>query len=256
MNSAARLLKGSRSDGVNHGKIGVKAACNIMSNSVAKIHPAGEPREQRFSLYAIDGGRKYLNRAERARVLAVMASLDEDKALFALTLAWTGARVSEVLALTPSSFQVESGVVAFSTLKRRRFCVREVPVPPSLIRALDDHFGLSAPQHYGVRQNHEEAKHNPGAARRRLWPWHRTTAWRLIKNVMGRAGVVGRPSCPRGLRHSFGVGTLQASVPLNLVQRWLGHARMSTTAIYADVSGPEERSFAERFWEPGKLELE
>ncbi|MCP1839127.1 site-specific recombinase XerD [Bradyrhizobium sp. USDA 4524] len=44
--------------------------------------------------------------------------------------------------------------------------------------------------------------------------------------------IVGRAACPRGLRHSFGVGTLQAGVPLNRVQSWLGHSRMSTTAIY------------------------
>jgi integrase len=47
-----------------------------------------------------------------------MAKLDPDKALFALTLAWTGARVSEVLALTPAAFQIEDGLVAFRTLKR------------------------------------------------------------------------------------------------------------------------------------------
>jgi integrase/recombinase XerD len=59
---------------------------------------------------------------------------------------------------------------------------------------------------------------------------------------------MGRPACPRRLRHGFGVGTLQAGVPLNLLQRWLGHARISTSAIYADASGPEEQAFAARFW--------
>jgi site-specific recombinase XerC len=46
------------------------------------------------------------------------------------------------------------------------------------------------------------------------------------------------------------VATLQASVPLNLVQRWMGHARLSSTAIYTSVSGDEEVAFAERFWAP------
>jgi site-specific recombinase XerD len=41
---------------------------------------------------------------------------------------------------------------------------------------------------------------------------------------------------------------LQAGVPLNLAQRWLGHARISTTAIYAAACGPEERALAVRFW--------
>jgi site-specific recombinase XerD len=48
--------------------------------------------------------------------------------------------------------------------------------------------------------------------------------------------------------HAFGVGALRAHVPLNLLQRWLGHARISTTAIYAAASGPEEFAIAQRFW--------
>jgi site-specific recombinase XerD len=85
-------------------------------------------------------------------------------------------------------------------------------------------------------------------AGRRLWPWHRVTAWRIIKQVMYRSSIVGRQACPRGLRHAFGVGSLQSGVPLNLAQRWLGHARISTTAIYAAASGPEEMFFIRRFW--------
>ena len=37
-------------------------------------------------------------------------------------------------------------------------------------------------------------------------------------------------------------------VPLNLVQRWLGHASMATTAIYLDALGEEEREIAARMW--------
>jgi integrase len=136
-----------------------KITCNIMSNTVAPSpeERAAVPRNadlQPLSLYAPDGARKYLNRDERQRVLAAIELLEPRQALFALTLAWTGARVSEVLALTPSSFQVARGVV----------------------------------------------------------------------------------------------GTLQSGVPLNLLQRWLGHARITTTAIYAAACGPEEIQFAERFW--------
>ncbi len=191
------------------------------------------------SLYATDGGRKYLNAAERRRAIAAIKELPGRKALFALVLVWSGARVSEVLALTPASFQVESGIVAIRTLKRRRFVVREVPLPPRLMRALDLEFDLTT------------AQQEPDLVLVRLWPWHRTTAWRLIKKVMTKARLSGRAACPRGLRHAFGVGTLQSGVPLNLVQRWLGHARMTTTAIYAGAIGPEERELARRFWEHG-----
>jgi integrase len=130
----------------------------------------------------------------------------------------------------------QRGVVAIVTLKRRRHVVREIPLPRKLVAAIELHFGICA------------AQTDAASCERRLWGWHRTTAWRLIKEVLGQGGVAGRRASPRGFRHGFGVCALQASVPLNLVQRWLGHARMSTTAIYADASGPEEQSFAKRFW--------
>lgn len=114
--------------------------------------------------------------------------------------------------------------------------MREVPIPPQLMAALDRHYQLESTQ----RDSH--------AATKRLWRWRRETAWRLMKDAMRQAGVVGRQACPRSLRHAFGVGTLRAGVPINLVQRWLGHARISTTAIYASASGPEELDFAARFW--------
>jgi integrase/recombinase XerD len=227
-----------------------KAACNSMSNSVAagsdgksampmhaRAQEFGSPRrgEAEAGLYAADGARKYLNQAERQSALAAMAALPADQALFALTLAWTGARVSEVLALTPSSFQVEAGLVAIRTLKRRRHHVREVPLPPHLMAALDRHFHLSI------------VRRDPRRVDRRLWPWHRATAWRLIKRVMNRIGVHGRRACPRGLRHAFGVATL-GIVPLNVRQKWLGHARPETTDIYSAVCGPEEIAFARQLW--------
>jgi integrase/recombinase XerD len=217
-----------------------KITCNIMSNTVAaNWDPAAMQRHdaQPLSLYAPDGGRKYLNRNERGRALAAMGRLEPAEALFALTLAWTGGRVSEVLALAATSFQIDLAVVSLRTLKRRKLAMREVPIPPKLMDALNDHF------HLGVRQ------HDPDDARARLWPWHRVTAWRLIKRVMSKTGVRGLRASPRGLRHGFGVGSLQSGVPLTLVKRWLGHARISTTEIYLDVCGPEEIALAERYWQ-------
>lgn len=191
-------------------------------------------RGQESQLYA-GAERKYLNRDERQRVLAAMEMLEPEQSLFALVLAWTGARVSEVLALTASSFQLESSIVTIVTLKRRKHVVREVPIPPDLSARLEVAFSLRRLQQ--------------GAdAMRRLWPWCRVTAWRLIKKVMEIARVFGRRACPRGLRHAFGIGTLQSGVPLTLIQRWMGHARLSTTAIYAAVCGPEELGFAKRYW--------
>lgn len=34
----------------------------------------------------------------------------------------------------------------------------------------------------------------------------------------------------------------------HMLQRWLGHAQLSTTAIYADAVGKEEQDIAARMW--------
>ena len=68
--------------------------------------------QDHLSLYTPRGERKYVNRAERERVLGVMEKMKRERSLFGLLLAWTGARVSEVLAVRASSFQIERNVVA------------------------------------------------------------------------------------------------------------------------------------------------
>jgi integrase/recombinase XerD len=188
------------------------------------------------SLYNARGERKYLSRTERARALEAAARLPADRTLFCLTLAWTGARLSEVLALRPIDFQLADCAISFRTLKRRRLHVRQVPVPPPFMQPLERHFRL------------RDRQADPDLREARLWPFHRVTAWRVVKCVMMRAEVHGSAACPKAFRHGFGTGTIQAGVPITLLQRWLGHARLSTTAIYTDVAGPEEHELAERFW--------
>lgn len=60
----------------------------------------------------------------------------------------------------------------FATLKKRQDGIyRAVPVPPSLLEALD--------LVHGIR----EAQHRRGAAVR-LWPWSRMTGWRAVHAIM------------------------------------------------------------------------
>jgi len=50
------------------------------------------------------------------------------------------------------------------------------------------------------------------------------------------------------LRYGFGVAAVTAGIPLHLVQKWLGHAQLSTTAIYADAVGAEEKGTVSHMW--------
>jgi integrase/recombinase XerD len=189
------------------------------------------------SLFGPSGNRKYLNAVERHRFVAAAWLMSANIRLFCLMLRWTGARISEVLAITPSAIDLDAGAVSIVTLKRRKKgIVRQVPLPRDLLRDLNRVF------HLRRRQRDSDS------AYRRIWRWSRTTAWRRVKAVMLRAAIFGLPASPKGLRHGFGVHAVQSGVPLPLLQRWMGHASMKTTAIYLEVIGPEEREFAERMW--------
>jgi integrase/recombinase XerD len=190
-----------------------------------------------MSLYGSSGGRKYLNATERRRFIEFAQRASPAVRLFCLMLRWSGGRISEVLALTPAAIDVESGVANIQTLKRRKSgIVRQVPLPLDVLGELNRVFKL------------RQLQRDPELASKRIWRWSRTTAWRYVKKIMAAAGISGAAAMPKGLRHGFGVNAFEASVPPHLVQRWLGHASLRTTAIYGDVIGPEERAFAARMW--------
>jgi site-specific recombinase XerD len=54
---------------------------------------------------------------------------------------------------------------------------------------------------------------------------------------------------PKGLRHAFAIACLDKGLPLNMVQKWLGHSSIETTAIYANAVGKEERKLAAKLWQ-------
>jgi integrase len=197
--------------------------------------------QDNFSLYGPAGDRKYINRHERRRALVAMARLERERWLFAVLMTVCGARVSEVLDVRPLSFQVEECIVALRTLKRRGFHMREVPIPRQFMMALDRHFRIG------------ELQADPVRGAERLWSFSRITAWRFIKSVLLDAGAVGRAATTRGLRHGFGIATVQAGVPVHIVQRWMGHARVTSTMHYMAALGPEDRAFARRYWQYSEL---
>jgi len=177
------------------------------------------------------GNRKYLNRHERkAFRRAIAMEKDLSRKAFLFCLFHTGCRISEGLNLLAGRIDLMNDAVTFETIKRRkRGCFRAVPVPDELTSILR----MLLP---GKRPNE------------RLWKFSRPTAYRLVKTKMKQARISGGMACPKGLRHGHGVACVAEKIPLTLIQKWLGHARIETTAIYLDVLGEEERDLAARLW--------
>jgi integrase len=188
---------------------------------------AGFHRAENWQVRDETGRRKYLSGNERARFLSEADRLAPSRRAFCHVLAYAGCRVSEALALTIHHLDPELGTLTFRTLKRRRRCFRTVPVPQPLLAMLAA---------------------LPVAEGGRFWTMHRATAWRLVKAVMARSAIAGPMASPKGLRHGFGIHAAGRNIPTNLIQRWMGHASSTTTAIYLDAVGTEERRMASRMW--------
>jgi len=177
------------------------------------------------------GNRKYLNSAERRAFLrAIQTEDDESRRAFLLTLFHTGCRISEALNVVTARVDPTNGTITFETLKRRRHgCFRAIPVPDELTKEL-----------HSLAEGKQPNE--------RIWKFSRPTAYRTVKAIMRAARIVGAMACPKGLRHGHGVACVAVKIPLTTIQKWLGHARIETTAVYLDVLGQEERALARRLW--------
>jgi len=187
------------------------------------------PYNHSASLYDNYGQRKYLNTNERASFYKrVIALEDNRKITFLLTLYWAGLRISEALNLRGRNVDFDDHLLVVRCLKKRdKVLFRRVPIPPQLIKLLKS-YDLSSEQ--------------------RIFTWSRRTASRYVKDIMHESGITGPMACSKGLRHSFAVHCVTNNIPLSLLSRWLGHSHISTTTIYLDIIGIEEKQLAQRLW--------
>ena len=186
-----------------------------------------------------DRGRKYLTVDERQRFIRAAAHVRKPvDQTFVLTIAHTGARVSEVLALRALDVDLDAGAVRIRTLKRRVEHWREVPLPPAHARDLE--------------MVHYLREASPRRIGEPLWKFSRATAHRKVVAVMRMARIEGPQACPKGLRHGFGIAAVTAGVPLPTIAAVLGHANIATTAIYTTAVGVEARAFLAKMWSSSK----
>lgn len=143
----------------------------------------------------------------------------------------TGARISEALAVTPADLDVDGRVVTLATLKRRTDRARRVVpiVNPYLSETL------------ATVVRHRTAPNDP------IWPIGRQWAWTQISAALKAAGCDRQRCRPHALRHGHAVHAVLHNVPLNLIQRQLGHASIVTTAIYLRVTAQDVREAYSRF---------
>jgi site-specific recombinase XerD len=149
-----------------------------------------------------------------------------------LDLMWTtGARISEVLALTPGSF-LEDGYdfgVILKTLKQRPGRPRKAALQRSPKRYV--------PIADLLLQDRIQSYLYAGRFRKgeRIFPMARQTVNRHIAALVERVGGAPFSISAHTFRHSFAIHLLLHGRPLKYVSQLLGHKSMDSTEIYTNV---------------------
>lgn len=187
----------------------------------------------KLTLYDVQGRRKYLTEVEGLRVLETARTKPAELYALIALLTYTGCRISEALQLRGYHLDEASNQVQLRRLKRRGNDIlwRSVPIPAEIMDLL---YALSK---------------NAGISDGRLFPFNRQTAWRYVKHLMQEAGISSGPHCCcKGFRHRFGVVAVTHQVSETLLQKWMGHSKRESTAVYLNVVGEEEIMIAQKMW--------
>lgn len=141
------------------------------------------------------------------------------RGLLLKTLMLTGCRVSEFVGLDVDDFSYDDKTITVRMGKGRKD--RVVPILPALADELAGHRG---PRSHGPLFLTREG-------RRFSVRW----VEQVVHDLAAAAGLTKRVY-PHLMRHTVAQHLLEGGMPLEQVQRFLGHARITTTQIYAESS--------------------
>lgn len=141
-----------------------------------------------------------------------------------LVLRFTGARIGEVTRIDDSAdIDFRNAEIRLITLKQKGNPARIVPVPPNVVAEIATYLA-EFPDMRG-----------------RIFRIDQRDFRRVFSDRAREAGLPRELSHPHALRHTRAIELLRHGVPITVVQVLLGHAHLSTTAIYLRFSGSEAK---------------
>jgi integrase/recombinase XerD len=157
-----------------------------------------------------------LSREEERRLIDTAYRLPGMRGLLIKTLFQTGARVSEFVHIQVEDVFFDEQMIRIRQGKGGK--QRYVPILPELAQELQTHLRGRAKGYLFETNRH--AAFSP----RRIQ--------QLVKETADLAGITKRVS-PHVLRHSVATTLLEHGMPLEQIQKFLGHAKIDTTQVYA-----------------------
>lgn len=150
-----------------------------------------------------------------------------DKAMLELLYA-TGIRVSELIQIDVDHVNVAMGFVTVSGNNKERI----IPIGKTAAEALKDYIDKGRTNFVSKNENHSDRALFLNHQGKRLT---RQGFWKILKKLAQEAGIESELT-PNTLRHSFATHLLENGADLKAVQEMLGHADISTTQIYTQVT--------------------
>jgi integrase/recombinase XerD len=160
-----------------------------------------------------------LSREEERQLIAHAYRVPGTRGLLIKTLFQTGARVSELVNIKTNEVFFEEQMILISQAKGGKSrCVLILPQPAQELRT-----------HLGNRTTaylFETVQHTQYSPRR---------IQQIIKETAADADITKRVY-PHLLRHSVATTLLERGMPIEQIQKFLGHSKLETTQIYAESS--------------------
>jgi integrase/recombinase XerD len=160
-----------------------------------------------------------LSRDEEQKLIGQAYRETGNNGLLLKTLLLTGARVSEFISLKVEDIFFDELMILIEKGKGGKS--RYVPILPELSQELKTH--LSSRQTGYV---FESNRHTKFTARR---------IQQIVKETADHAGIKKKVH-PHLLRHTVATLLLEKGMPLEQIQKFLGHSKIETTQIYAESS--------------------
>lgn len=158
-----------------------------------------------------------LSREEERKLIQQAYKAKGEYGLLIKTLFMTGARVSEFASLRVEDFYFDELMILIDKGKGGKS--RYVPILSELAQELRTHLGDRETGYIF------ESNRNSSYSARRIQ--------QIVKETAARAGIQKRVH-PHLLRHSVATTLLERGMPLELIQKFLGHSKIETTQIYAE----------------------